>query len=265
MSEPKRTYLYVIMWPNYALVASMLPPKDFGRHYAIGSSRYFHGTVVFAEIDSDFRHEFFRIDELLEDVKEGPDGAPKRTKFIATYRVLEHVALSAFRSLYVTSVEGIVLELEQAPYERQHGPGFIRTYQEICPFSAIVMSYMTPPEFGEYMTDPKQPKGAPKVMFTQIDLGIDEFLNQIEANPFHHSPIPNIHPQKLREQILEIKGNPGKSLKGVSLDSAFDRMSFLRLRTGFWICGEGTMLFYPIPDNEALEKDHFAFYQSVDS
>ena len=264
MSEGK-IHLYVIMWPNYALVASMLPPKEFGRHYTIGSSRYFHGTVVFAEINGDYRHEFFQIDKLLEDVKTGPDGAPKRTKFIATYRVLEHIDFSAFQNLYVTSVEGEVLELRQAPYERKHGPGFVRTFQEICPFSAVVMSYMTPPEFGSYLTDPQQPKGAPKVMFTQIDFPIDDFLKHIEENPFHSSPIPNVHPHKLRDQILEIKGNPNKQVKGVSLDSAFDKLSFLKLRTGFWICGGEEMLFYPIPDHAALEKDYFEFYQSVDS
>jgi hypothetical protein len=125
---------------------------------------------------------------------------------------------------------------------------------------------MTPPEFGEYITDPDQPKGAPKVVFTQIDLNIDEFLKQIEANPFHHSPLPNVHPHKLRDQIIEIKGNPNKRTKGVSLDSAIDKLSFLRLRNGFWIASggyEGEMIFYPVPDAATLEKENFAFYKSV--
>ncbi|MBT8036626.1 MAG: hypothetical protein KJO21_03685 [Verrucomicrobiae bacterium] len=251
------------MSPNYALVASQLEPAEFGRHYATGSSRFFDGTVIFAEIDSHYRDAFFRIDELLEDIKSSRSGKPKRTKFIATYRVLEHIDLSAFQDLYVVSVEGEVLGLQQAPYERQHGPGFIRTFQEICPFSSIILSHMTPPEFGNYLTDPDQPKGAPKVMFTQIDLPIDVFLKHIEENPFHHSPLPNVHPQKLRDQILEIKDNPNKKTKGVSLDSAIDKLSFLRLRSGFWICGGGAMLFYPIPEESKLEKDHYSFYKSV--
>lgn len=266
MSEPYTVHLYVIMSPNYALVASQLEPKDFGRHYATGSSRFYNGTVIFAEIDPTYRNDFFRIDELLKDVKVAPDGTPKRTKFIATYRVLEHIDLSAFQDLYVASVEGEVLGLKKTPYERQHGPGFVRTFQEICPFSAVVLSHMSPTDFGEYITDPDQPKGAPKVVFTQIDLNIDEFLQQIEANPFHHSPLPNVHPQKLRDQILEIKGNPNKRTKGVSLDSAIDKLSFLRLRGGFWISSggaEGEMIFYPIPDEAVLEKEHYSFYKSV--
>ncbi|MCP5536856.1 MAG: hypothetical protein H7A51_11580 [Akkermansiaceae bacterium] len=266
MIEPNNIHLYVIMSPNYALVASQLEPKAFGRHYATGSSRYYSGTVIFAEIDNSYRHDFFKIDELLKDVVATPEGVLKRTKFIATYRVLEHIDLAAFQDLYVVSVEGEVLGLQKTPYQRQHGPGFVRTYQEICPFSGVVLSHMTPPEFGEYITDPAQPKGAPKVVFTQVDLNIDDFLKQIEANPFHHSPLPNVHPQKLRDQILEIKGNPNKKTKGVSLDSAIDKLSFLRLRGGFWICSGGfggEMIFYPIPDEATLEKDHYAFYKSV--
>ena len=56
------------MWPNYALVASNLRPEEFGRHYTIGSSRYYHGQVIFAQIQDDFRHEFFPIDRLLKEV-----------------------------------------------------------------------------------------------------------------------------------------------------------------------------------------------------
>jgi len=252
------------MWPNYALVASNLPPTEFGRHYTVGSSRYYHGQVIFAQIDDNFRNEFFPIDRLLKEVVPNEAGRPKRTKFIATYRVLEHIDLSAFMDLYVTSVAGQVLRLEQKPYERAHKSGFIRTYQEICPFSAIVLSHMAPPEFGHYITDPEQPKAAPKVMFTQIDFTIDDFLAQLESNPFHTSPIPNVHPHKLKEQILEIQGNPNKATKAISLDSVLGRISFLKLRTGFWIASQEGEIFYPIPDHETLKKDHAEFVRSLD-
>ena len=252
------------MWPNYALVASNLPPEEFGRHYTVGSSRYYHGQVIFAQIQDEYRHEFFPIDRLLEEVVPNAAGRPKRTKFIATYRVLEHIALTAFMDLFVTSVAGKVLRLKQAPYERKHKAGFIRTYQEICPFSTIVLSHMTPPEFGRYITDPTQPKSAPKVMFTQIDFNIDGFLAQLESNPFHTSPIPNVHPHKLRDQILEIKGNPNKKIKGISLDSVLGKISFMKLRTGFWIASHASDIFYPIPNNEALKNENPEFVRSLD-
>jgi len=262
MSEQQK-YLYSIMYPNYGLVASMLPPAQFGKHYTVGSSRYFHGQVIFAEIDINYRHDFFPIDRYLADVKAKPDGTPKRTKFIKTYRVLEHLELSAFRNLYITSVTGKVLELEKRPYTREHKPGMIRTFQEICPFSYILITYMTPPEFGRYITDPEQPKGAPKVMFTQIELNIENFLRDLGENPFLSSPIPNVHTYKLRDQILELRSNPHKRIKGISLDSALGRISFLQLRTGFWIASHDDLLFYPIPDQETLEQKHSDWFRSL--
>ncbi len=256
--------LYAIMWPNHALVGSMLPPKKFGSHYTIGSSRYFHGQVIFAELDPNFRNDYFPIDRVLEDVKPKADGSPKRTKFISCYRVLEHLDFSAIRNLYVTSVDGKTLELEKKPYEKEHEKGFIRTYQEICPLSALVLSYHDPRQFGDYITDPDQPKSAPKVMFAQIDLNIEDFLARLEGNPFHDSPLPNIHPQKLKEQIMEIKGHPEKTVKGISLDSVLGKISFRRLRTGFWIAGGRELLYFPLPSDEEMKKKHFEFYRTID-
>jgi hypothetical protein len=263
MSETVEKHLYVIMWPNYALVASNLGPTEFGKHYTIGSSRYYHGQVIFAQIKDDFRHPFFKIDELLEEVVPNAAGSPKRTKFIATYRVLEHIELAAFQNLYVTSTAGKVLPLEQKEYKGIHQKGFIRTYQEICPFSTILLSHMDPPEFGKYITDPEQPKMAPKVMFTQIDFTIDQFLQELDADPFHTSPIPNIHPHKLQKQILELRANPNKRVKGISLDSVIGQISFLRLRSGFWIAAGDELLFYPIPDQATLESQHADFVRSL--
>ncbi|MBI4584049.1 MAG: hypothetical protein HY717_08505 [Planctomycetes bacterium] len=256
-------YLYAIMYPNHALVASMLPAGEFGKHYTLGSSRYFHGQVIFAEIDIDFRNPYFPIDQYLAELKPRPDGKPKRTKFIKSYRVLEHLDFSAFKNLYITSVVGSVLELKKEPYSKEHQPGFIRTFQNICPLSMLVLTYMKPPDYGKFITEPDQPKGAPKVMFCQIDLDIDKFLADLAEHPFLSSPLPNVHPHKLRDQILELRANPYKKVKGVSLDSVFGKISFLRLRTGFWIAHGDELLFYPIPDRATLEREHYEWYRSL--
>ena len=256
-------YLYVIMHPNYALVASMLPPSEFGKHYTLGSSRFFHGQVMFAEIDINFRNDYFPIERYLDEVHAKPDGSPKRTKFIKCYRVLEHMDLSAFKGLYVSSSLGKVLGLESEPYDREHKKGYIRTFQEICPLSTIVFTYMTPQEFGKYITDPEQPKGAPKVMFCQIDFDVDRYLAEIKQDPYITSPIPNVHSHKLREQILELQANPNKRVKGISLDSALGRLPFLKLRTGFWIAAGNELLYYPIPDRQVLESVHYEWFRSL--
>ena len=264
MARSYDTHLYVIMWPNYALVGSNLPPEEFGKHYTLGSSRYFHGQVVFAEIEPSYRHPELKIDKFIDEVKPNAAGHPKRTKFFCTYRVLEHVDLSAFQKLYITSTMGKELEIESAPYEKEHDSGYLRTFQELTPMRAIALSWMTPPEFGKYITDAEQPKSAPKVLFTQIDFDIENFLSRLETDPFHKSPIPNVHPHKLREQILEVRGNPNKRVKGISLDAAFGQMAFTKLRTGFWIANGNKLLFYPIPSIEDLKEKHWEWYKSLD-
>ena len=256
-------YLYSILHPNHALVASMLPPEEFGKHYTIGSSRYYHGVVIFAQIQTDYRNEWFPIEQYLDELKVKPDGSPKRSKFIKSYRVLEHLDLSAFQNLYVTSAEGEVLELEKQPYEKDHESGWIRTFQEICPLKMIVLTYMTPQEFGEYITTPDAPKSAPKVLFTQIDFNTKEFLMAIREDPFASSPITVVHPHKLRDQIEDLMRNDQKKVKGISLESSLNAQTILRLRTGYWLAAGKELLFYPIPSHEELERDHYRWFKSL--
>ena len=98
--------LYMILYPHNALVASQLTPDDFAKHYTAGSSRHYQGKVIFAEIDPTYRHDFFRIEEVLDEVKPHKDGRPKATKFVASYRVLEHIAFGAIIRLHLATQEG---------------------------------------------------------------------------------------------------------------------------------------------------------------
>jgi len=54
-------HLYLILFPNEALVASQLTPEEFGMHYSIGSPRHFSGKVIFVEVDIEFRR--FELDQ----------------------------------------------------------------------------------------------------------------------------------------------------------------------------------------------------------
>ena len=47
---------------------------------------------MFVELGPDFRDEFFRIDEGF--ALPHADGTPKKSVYISTYRVLEHVPTS---------------------------------------------------------------------------------------------------------------------------------------------------------------------------
>src|SRR5512135_2455019 len=104
-------HLYMIVFPINALVASQLRPEDFAQHYAVGSAKHFRGKVIFAEVDVNFRHPYFEIDHYLSLTVPHPDGLPKKTKFISSYAVLEHVDLKSLRHLYLVTTNGKSLEI----------------------------------------------------------------------------------------------------------------------------------------------------------
>ncbi len=51
-------HLYFSLIPE-ALIASMLPPEQFGQYYATGHKYKSKGQAIFFEVDPSFRHEFF--------------------------------------------------------------------------------------------------------------------------------------------------------------------------------------------------------------
>jgi hypothetical protein len=124
-------HLYLIVFPVNALVASQLNPMAFAEHYTIGSSKHFRGKVIFAEVDISFCNPYFDIDHYLALTVPHPNGTPKRTKFISSYAVLEHVDLKALRSLYLVTPNGKALEIKSAPYTAVNEAGLVRIYQEI--------------------------------------------------------------------------------------------------------------------------------------
>ncbi len=255
--------LYFILHPNDALVASQLPPEDFAKHYTSGSSKFYRGKVIFAEIDSTYRHPFFRIEEVLSDLKPHEDGRPKSTKFISTYRTLEHIEISSIQHLYLATQEGHCIELQPGEYRNPHEEGFIRIYAEISPMRMLVLSDYDFDEFGRYVTDPENFKSAPKQFYTQVDLDIVEFLAEFEKNPFLQSPIESMHPSSLRDSFREIKQLPGKHTKGLCLDSSLDQVSYRLIRHGFMFAAGSESLFFAMPDLSEIEKNHYKFWRSM--
>lgn len=255
--------LYQILYPNQGLVASQLTPEAFARHYQIGSLRHFTGKLVFAEIDSSFRNAYFDIDAGLAELVPHPDGSPKRTKFISSYRVMEHMDFDAIKSLYLSSAEANVLELKAQDYDKVHQPGFLRTFAEIAPLSMLVMSPMDMREFGKYITQPGNAKGCPKLFYTQIELDVDAFLREFESNPFMPAPFPFLHPSKLRDAIQQMKVQPEKKTKGLALYCPLDQISYKSVRHGFMFASQEKTKFFPMPSLQQIESAHFEFWKDL--
>jgi hypothetical protein len=263
MSASYKNRLYQILYPNQALIASHLGPQDFARHYLVGSVRHYTGKLVFAEIDAGFRHPYFKIDEAFAEMKPHEDGSPKRTKFISSYRVLEHMDFDFILKLYLANSEAQVLELSTGTYTAKHETGYLRTYAEIAPLSMLVLSPLAMPDFGTFITAPGNAKGSPKLFYTQIELNIREFLETFESNPFAQAPFPFLHPSKLRDAIHDMQAKPDKKSKGLSLFCPLDQISFKKIRHGFMFASPHRYKFFPMPTPHEIEEKHFKFWQGM--
>ena len=256
-------HLYMILYPHNALVASQLSPRLLAQHYTAGSSRHYRGKVIFAEIDPGFRNDFFRIDEILKTVQPHEDGRPKATKYISSYRVLEHIDFSAIQRLYLATLEGYCIGLDPTPFEYDPERKQARIFAEITPLRLLALSKADFDAFGKYITNPDNPKSAPKQFYTQLDLDIVEFLDEFELNPFRPSPFPPVHPSILRDAFYELQRIADKDHKGIALDSNLDQISYKLIRRGFMFASQTATAFFPMPNHAQIESEYYKFWRTM--
>ncbi len=254
-------HLYLILYPNEALVASQLSPEDFGKNYSIGSPRHFMGKVVFAEIDPAYRdpNNYLRIDEYLG-YTEKPEG-PKRTKFVKSYRVLEHIDFSALLRLYLVTTDGAVIGLDKGQEPSDYGTKRVRVYQELCPLQLLVASNLNPHEFGCYITEESWAKGAPKIFFTQYDIDVEAVVSEVRA--FGMGPLPNVNPTNLPLALKELHENPAKRTKTISLNPNLDSMSYKSIQPGFWFADSNSTVFYRMPTMDELHDKYYQWWRHL--
>ncbi len=255
-------HLYLILYPNEALVASQLSPEAFAKHYSVGSPRHFMGKVVFAEVDVNYRDpdDYLRVDEYLRQT-EKPDG-PKRTKFVKSYRVLEHIDLSALQCLYLVTTDGAVLGLDKSPEPVDTEPR-VRVYQELCPLQLLVASNLVPHQFGCYITEESWSKGAPKIFFCQYDIDVEAVVENNQVAGFHMGPLPNVNPTNLPTALRELQHNPDKRTKTISLNPNLDAMSYKAIQPGFWFADAVSTVFYRMPTMDELHEQHYAWWRHL--
>ncbi len=254
--------LFVILHPTTALIGSQYTPEQLARHYTVGPTRHYRGKVLFAEVDITYRNSYFRIDSAIVELRPHEDGSPKATKFISCYRVLEHLDLGALKNLYLSSEEGHCLELESLPYSGGAGEGE-NIYAEISPLRMLVLSKLDFVDFGRFITDPDNSIGAPRFLYTALDLNVAEFMAEYEHNPFMQPPIANLHPSILRDAVQELRAVGYKSNKGLSLRSNLDNVSYKLIKKGFMFSSGREEKFYPMPSLAEIEKRNLKFWRSL--
>jgi hypothetical protein len=157
-------HLYLSLVPE-ALIASMLPPEEFGTYYSVGYSKKTRGQAMFIELSPDFRNDFFPIKKGITRCIPHADGSPKKSVYVATYRVLEHIPLTDVDTLY------------------------------------LVVSTLPPLEMYRFLTqDPDSLIHIPAVCFVELRLG--ELARDPEFGEVRDLPYENIY--HLREALVEV-------------------------------------------------------------
>lgn len=249
-------HLYLSMTPE-ALIASMLTPEEFGIYYAVGSQKKARGQAIFFEINPDFRHDFFRIEEGIRRCVPHEDGSPKRSIYIAVYRALEHIPLDVIQKLYLVTQDGRVLGLESSGELPEDTPG-LHLYQEIAPVHPRVVSTLGPRDFYELIVKtPASLLSLPAVCFVELRLG--ELAEDPEYGAVRDLPYSNI--DHLRQCLVDLKT---KTVHSKMVDRVHPAaFAYRMIKNGIFIGNERQFLYFPIPSQEELRAQHYRWWRSA--
>jgi hypothetical protein len=251
-------YIYLTSTPE-ALVASMLPPEGFGLYLSTGTKKRNKGQTIFFEVDLAHIENLIDMESLNKRCVAKEDGSPKSSVYLAVYRVLEMIPLSALKSLYLTTDHGCVLELKKMPYDRNKEPkNALHLYQELCPVTPLVVSDMAPSAFLKKLTDGSTPIILPKLFFVELKLG------ELAKNPLggsaEHLPYPNIG--HMRDCLEILRGEYDKHMKTVQRIYS-GTLLYRTIDTGFYVGTKDDIAFYPYPSMKELEDVNYEFFRGI--
>ena len=251
-----KRYLYLSLTPE-ALIASMLPPEEFGKYFAVGTKKRTRGQAIFFQVNPDFESDYLRVSDIEELCVPNENGSPKRTKYISIYRVLEHVPLDAILNMYLVTDDGRVLELKQSDFI-ENGDDNLHLYQQLAPINPMVASSLNPPEFCKYLTATQHPVSVPKFAF--VELNLNGLANDPKNAPIHNLPYANI--DHLRDCLIGLKKEGAKPNKTVVRNMSRD-VFYRTCKNGFFIGDNNKMLYFPLPSKKQLEDEFYAWWKSA--
>ena len=91
-----KKYIYLTATPE-ALIASMLPPEEFGAYLSTGTKKRNKGQAIFFEVDLEQIEKLIDMESLNRRCVAKPDGKPKSSVYLSVYRVLETIPLNALK------------------------------------------------------------------------------------------------------------------------------------------------------------------------
>jgi hypothetical protein len=251
-----KTYVYLSLIPE-ALIASHLPPEDFGAYLAVGSKKRSRGQALFFEVNPGFTSDYLPVAEAEARCLPHASGAPRRSSYLSIYRVLEHVPVSQLGRLYLVTDDGRVLGLHRGAYEPEPGRKY-HLYQEFCPFNPRVVSTLAPLEFCKRITDRKEPVSVDRIVFA--DMRLEKLAQDPDAPDTENLPYYNI--EHLRDCLREFSRKAGKPTKTVIRHLAGDIL-YRTIRKGFYVGDQKDFAFYPMPSRDELETTFYAWWRSA--
>ena len=249
-------YLYLSIVPE-ALIASMLPPEEFGKYFAVGTKKRTRGQAIFFKVNRNFESNYLKVKDIEKLCVPNPDGSPKRSKYIAIYRVLEHIPMDALENLYLVTDDGRVLEIEKGEYlEGNHDE--LHLYQQLSPVRPLVASSLDPAKFMKYITNTEHPVSVPKIMFVEL------MLNGLSIDPQNASTenIPYRNIDHMRDCLVDLKKAGSKPNKTVVRNTR-DDLLYRTTKNGFFIGDQTELYYYPFPSREQLEGEFYSWWKSA--
>jgi hypothetical protein len=251
-------FIYLTATPE-ALIASMLPPVDFGAYLSTGTKKRNRGQAIFFEVDMDQIENLIDKDNLNRRCVPKPDGKPKSSVYLSVYKTLEMIPLKALKSLYLTTDNGFTLELKRTAYDpSKETPGKLHLFQELCPVTPLVASELTPSAFLNKLTDGSTPIVLPKLFF--VDLKLGELATNPLGGSVEHLPYANIG--HLRDCLEILRGEYEKHMKTVQRVYS-GSLLYRTIETGFYVGSKDEIVFYPYPNLAELENINYEFFRSI--
>ncbi len=251
-----KIHLYLSLNPE-TLVASHLPPEEFGAYLAVGTQKYSRGQAMFFEVDPDMHSAYPPFQGIAARCQPHLDGSPRRSTYLAIYRVLEHVPVAALGQLHLVTHDGRVLALNSAPMAPTVDRCF-HLYQEFCPVTPRVVSTLDPAEFCARLTDATQPVNVPRIVFAELTLG--KLATDIDSTDVGNLPYSGL--QHLRECLRELNRKPGKPTK-VTVRNVRDDVLYRTIQGGFYVGQGHEVQFYPMPAPTELDSAHHEWWHSA--
>jgi len=251
-------FIYLTATPE-ALIASMLPPTEFGTYLSTGTKKRNKGQAIFFEVDLGKIEKLIDMDSLNQRCVAKADGKPKSSVYLSVYKTLELIPLSALKSLYLTTDNGYTLELKKETYNTTREVlGKLHLFQELCPVTPLVASELTPSAFLKKLTDGSIPIVLPKLFFVDLKLG------ELATNPLNGSVenLPYSNVGHLRDCLEILKGEYEKHMKTVQRVYS-GSLLYRTIETGFYVGAKDEIYYYHYPSLAELENINYEFFRSI--